>query len=279
VLGLGLLGASVPFVIGVFKADRMQAALMARPQERAPAPGDGRVEIPARETVAADKSDLANWSPIEFREAAEPVVRRFLEAAEVGDLLPVVRNPERVEGRCGRMFPGGKFPAVGFHAFDPDMNAQYAGNLAMVPVVTKQFRPRNLYLVLGESGLKVDWEAWVGWSETPWQEFLEKRPTEAQLFRVELSETIYALGAFRDESKWIAFRLDSPDGDEFMYGYVVKDSELGRRMAAQFLRTGGGGKPRITVAVKFPTPPGERAQVLIDRLVSETWYVDNEGSP
>jgi hypothetical protein len=74
--------------------------------------------------------------------------------------------------------------------------------------------------------------------------------------------------AFADDKKWRSFRLESLKGDQSMYGYVEKDSEVDRKIRI----SPESKQAALILKVRFPEGAKEDSnQVLIDEVVNEGW--------
>ena len=208
----------------------------------------------------------------EFLALAEPMARSFLEARTVDEMLPFVRDPGRAGPRMKGFYNRGTMDAPGMSAFNIDSEVIHEGIISSVRLRTRDFEDRQMSFVETPEGPRIDWESWAGWSGLSWEEFLETKPRDPVLFRVVLSDVDYYNMVFRDEAKWRSYRLESPDGANSLYGYAERDSVLDGR-----LRPGPDVKRRnFILMLRFPVDGDTRDQVVIDRLVTEGWVLENE---
>jgi hypothetical protein len=208
-----------------------------------------------------------------FLATAEPMAETFLGASAVDDMLPLVRNPELAGKRMATFYSGGRITPVGLSAFNTYAEVDRLGPILSVMVRTNEFDEKRLHYIPTAEGLRIDWESWVGWSEMPWEEFMESRPSDPKLFRVMLNSIEYYNMAFADDRKWQSYRLLSPDGMTALYGYVEKESVINAR-----LRPPPDTKEMyMTLMLRFPEDGSRREQVIIDRIVAEGWVIEGEG--
>jgi len=198
---------------------------------------------------------------------AGPLARKFLEATRVDDLLPLVRNREVVESRIRKFHPDGKISAAGLSQFNTGGSGEVRGLIVSYSLITRDQDERVMAFVDGPQGLKVDWESWVGWSEISWKEFLASKPTSSRVFRVRLAPVDYYNFDFKDDLKWQSYRLESPDHESSVYGYVEKGSELDK----QIHPASDVQSVLLMLALKFPEGGLSSNQVLIERLVADGW--------
>ncbi len=229
------------------------------------APGVETAPVPAGPTVRSDQAVLAE---------AEPLAEKFLAATSVDALLPLVRHPEISGPRMADYYPDGKLEAPGLSRFNATAQVSMLGKLRSIVVVTKNYDAKPLVVTEEPGAMKVDWEAWVGWSEMTWEEFRKARPTAGQVFRVTLSPVEYYNFAFSDDRHWQSYRLESPDREHSIYGYVEKGSTLDQR-----LRPNADVKSLpLMLSLKFPEDSTADDQVEIDQFVTEGW-VEQDPEP
>ncbi len=225
-------------------------------------------EVAAAPTVSTVRSDQAVLAE------AEPLAEKFLAATNVDELLPLVRHPEITGPRMAEYYPDGKVEAPGISRFNPGQQVSLLGRLRVVMVVTKDYDAKALVVTDSPGAMKVDWEAWVGWSEMPWEGFRKAKPTEAKVFRVTLSPVDYYNFAFSDDRRWQSYRLESPDREHSLYGYAEKGSTLAER-----LRLDADVKSLpLMLSLKFPEGSLADDQVEIDRFVADGW-VEQDSEP
>jgi hypothetical protein len=204
---------------------------------------------------------------------AEPLARKFLEAKTVDELLPLVRDRAKAEGRMREFYQNRGIEAPGLSQFNPRVNVAIKGRLALIGVMTRDFEERSISFIDTPDGLKIDWESWVGWSEMPWSEFMTVKPSAGHIFRVTLSPVEYYNFAFADETKWQSYRLESPDQEHSIYGYVEKGSLLDQKIRPNADQK----KTMLMLTLKFPSGAVDGRQVEIESLVTEGWV--EESSP
>lgn len=223
--------------------------------------------LPVEELAKAEGAAMPPRGDAEVLKEAEPLARKFLDATTVDDLLPLVRHPEKTEARMREFYPDGQIEAPGMSAFNASGIVTLLGKFRSIMVTTQDFENRALVFSDSPGDMRIDWEAWVGWSEMPWDEFSATKPEEGMVFRVHVSEVDYYNFDFTDDSKWQSYRLESPDREDALYGYVLKESPLN-----QGLRPGADIKSTpMMLSLKFPAGAATGDQVEIERIVSEGW--------
>jgi len=241
-----------------------------KPANTAPAPVIVQNEEEAAPAPVADPIDLPlemNRNQTELLAELEPVAQGFLQATTVDDLLPFVRNRDKVEKKVRAYYPDGKITPLGMSAFNTAGSVAFRDKLASVSVRTNDFSPKQLAFIRTSDGMKIDWESFVGWSEMPWEDFLSKKPTKPAVFRASLRVVDYYNFSFSDESKWQSYQLRSPDGQQVVYGYVKRDSSADKQLHPA--EKGAGNL--VTVSLKFPLGESSKNQVLIEEILADGW--------
>ncbi len=241
-----------------------------------PDSGAGKSSAPLVESESAPAALEAEAEEETPREApksgigeVDSVAKEFLNASSMDELERWIRLPEATMPKVRAWYAEEPYSPAGFNSLAGDytFSTQEGVEWVAVPVRTADFEKRNLILVKEPAGWRVDWESWVGWSEISWPGFRSSKPIEPKLFRVKVSEVDYYNFGFKDELKWRSYRLDSPDGEQSLFGYVERGSDTDVRLDP---RDAVNGKPML-LTLKFPPDAPSDNQVLIDRIVAEDW--------
>ena len=122
------------------------------------------------------------------------------------------------------------------------------------------------YVKNTRGGMKIDWEAVIGYNEMSWNAFKASRPTKPVTMRVEAVLSDYYNYAFASaERSHYSIRF----GLEGVSGYVRKDSRLGKRL---FDILKDGEEHRLILSIHF-LPNSSGNVTLIDKIVSEDWLI------
>ena len=208
-------------------------------------------------------------SEAQFLSLAKPMAETFLAATTIDQILPVVRDGEKMKSKIFDFYPNGKIKATPLYEFNVSNQVSYKDSFAAVTILTTDFESRQLAFVDGKDGLKIDWESWVGWSQIPWDKLIEEKRIQPTLIRTNLRTVDYYNFDFADDSKWRAYRLASPDGAHTLYGYVERDSLLDERLRP-FEKSASAA---VTLTIRFPSIPGPTNQVVIHDLISDGWVI------
>jgi hypothetical protein len=235
------------------------------------APGNS---VDAVELAAAPARHLAK-SDSAILDEAEPVVRKFLEATRLEEMLACVRHPDVAEGRMRAHYSSGTIEAPGLAKFNTRSQLTRNRTILSVGVRTRDFEERPISFFDTPEGIKIDWESWVGWSAMPWEEFLASRPSTAKVFRVKLSQVDYYNFSFADDGKWRSYRLESPDEQYSVFGYAERGTVLDST-----LRPPADVKEvALMLSLKFPEEEGPGKQVIIENIITEGWVEESGEAP
>ena len=205
----------------------------------------------------------------------EKRVREFLGAETIEEVLALTRGGLELEGMIRNYHSRHPLEPVNPREIAPSGNVMTSEGLWAVNVRLSDFSLKPMALERVQDHYLVDWASWVGYSEIPWEEVRETRPTEPVLFRVICSPVQYYNFGFSDDRKWRSYRLQSPDRMHTLYGYVERNSiEEGR------LPKGGGPKDgdAFLLRLRFMKHSGPD-QVLIDQVVSPGWVLRELDKP
>ncbi|MBK1791608.1 hypothetical protein [Persicirhabdus sediminis] len=227
------------------------------------------VQKPAvKETGIVAIAQDENWRSDVVGAKVGEVARHIFEAESVEEWEPYLYDAENVMPKVRAYYAENPWKPV-------KLSEQFgSGALTVIPPLVKVSGELADYSIIhllfervGDKFL-FDWEYWVGWSEMPWQEFKDEKPSEPKVFRaVCYYDNYYAYG-FRDDKKWQVYRLESIDSEHVLYGYIDQTTNMGLIGAVAPHSDGS----RITIKVHYPEDARARNQVLIDELVMPDWY-------
>ncbi|MBK1882986.1 hypothetical protein JIN85_11205 [Luteolibacter pohnpeiensis] len=269
----GVFAAAVVIIFGMVLFRDKRPVVVASPvvaeiSKQADSPEEGGLE-----KVVLPK--VMQQSQVSFLEEAEPIIRKFLSAKTVDEMLPFVRNPEVTEPRMRKFYQGGKIDAPGMALIKPIGDVSYRGKFASVMVRTRDQELRQLaFTRTDQGGLEIDWESYVGWSAMTWDEFLKTKPTEPQIFRVLVKQVEYYNFDFSDDLKWQSYSISSSDREHFVYGYTRKQTPLNSMMMPDNKKS----TVAMMLALRFDPTNSSDNQVIVDRYITDGWVegIDDE---
>ena len=201
----------------------------------------------------------------------EAVVKRFLEAADVDELLGLARNRSRVEPLMRRYYEKNAYNASGFRRLVMSSEMQIKGDLVSVQVELPDLTRKLIVLERKDDTYIVDWESWVTYGEMGWKELRASRSTKPVLMRVLISNVEYYNFGFSDENKWQSYRLSSDDKQESLYGYIDVNSEVASKMR---LLNSVRREMALTIRVRFPEGAKADNQVIIEEVIASGWVLE-----
>lgn len=235
--------------------------------------------------VPDSPGNVEGANPMKNVEDSRKVLKRFLGAATIEEMVKEVRHPEITRPRMERFYS--ETPIA------PRTMRNEASTWGEVRIENHDFinntmelddfDVRTVALEVSEDGPpKVDWESFVNWSEMTWAEFLKHPPDDAVEFRVSVVADDFYNGAFEGhELDTLCFKLSSPRKTqyEFCYGYCDINSEVGsqilfmQRRAVQIQKLDEKGKPVANCILRLRfTPEGKRFnQVTIEKMIWQGW--------
>lgn len=226
-----------------------------------------------RELVANDEQEIE--AATELVERVEQLVKDYLKADTMEELLPLVRDPERVRPMIEQEWEDRPKRSLGFlrmTLFEP-------ATLGTRPfwVVRAEVEDGEAQSLLveqsGDHGVKVDWETHVCRQPMPWDRYVTARPEgEALDFRVWAVADAYYSHEFSDGGRWRCFRLSAKGSEEHLFGYALAGSDAAEGLLA-LGRSSPGGKATVMLRLRRPTGTASPRGVVIERLVAPRWLV------
>ena len=232
----------------------------------------------------ADSKDVT-----EFHGEVSAVIKNFLEAGSVDELIDYVRQPERV-GPLARQY-------YGIHTYESTRYKELPRPQDLMShmkyiVAVIQLKPeddtigavepqRIIALEQTPDGFKVDWESWVGYSEISWELFTGQRMTDPYEFRAMVGRDDYYNFKYQDFADWRCYQIRDPEEKHRLWGYTARDSEVDKALQRALLRS-----PYTFAVVRLRYPTGnpmdtDARQVEIVQLIEEGWVKrdDNDYNP
>jgi len=214
-------------------------------------------------------------------ETLESVATGFFGSRSVEEMLRYVRHPERVRPLMERYYgeqapePKRVLDVVSMEPFTIEKRA----NFWMVSCELKGQPQTNMLLEsLSAKEARVDWETLVCYQPMEWDRFAKTRPGGyAGDFRVYVESDFFHSHEFADADTFDCYRLTALNGEETLYGYVLRGSSLAPRMAEL---TAGKSGSRLPMILRLHLPDGLDSPrgVVVREIVSPRWlFVDDPG--
>ena len=109
----------------------------------------------------------------------------------------------------------------------------------------------------------------------PLEAFAEQGLTETRVFRVWVEVQDYYRYDYADAAKYRSYRIKDRNEKVHLYGYAengTPDGESMIRLFRELKKDGEKQRARLMLALRFaPDADKRRGQVMISRLVNESW--------
>lgn len=209
---------------------------------------------------------------------SQKVIEAFLTAETVEDLHALVRTPEVTVPRMQKWYASHEWVAPGAKEIAYGGGPIVKGVMASMAVRLNDYSLKHIVVERTSKGYLVDWESWVGWAEVDWAELFKQRPTELVEIRAICSMDSYYNRIFKDDSKWWAVRMEYPDADRSIYGYIDRETTT----LTSLLGDLKDGEPKdgdlkdgraiaVTIKIRYPKDSVADNQVYIEEYIQNGW--------
>ena len=223
-------------------------------------------EEEANPTVADD----LNKNQQEIEGIVRKLIERFLAAENYKERLAFIRDPERVEPLMEKYYVKHDDGPIEYRKIRGEGTLNAYQDFAMTTIELKDFSYRNVAAERIDGEFKVDWESFVGYSESTFESFKETKPTEPLLFRVKLGRETYFNYDFLDDN-YACFAIEDPKSGALFYGYTDRNGPIAKTLFDELPRT--KKKSFGVVKLRYPTNPKTDNQVIIDEYVQKGWVI------
>jgi len=129
---------------------------------------------------------------------------------------------------------------------------------------------RLICIVSTEDGLRVDWDCYARHNAKAVPLLLEGKTRSAEL-RIFARKSHYYNFTYRDDKRWTAFELSSPDFKDIIYAYSLKETTTGKLLDAAFKNAALEKSVQLTLQVSSNQDTHKRKQFNIDRIYAFGW--------
>ncbi len=216
--------------------------------------------------------------------AAEAIVKSYLNASTLEEKLKYVRNPEHVKPLMKEWYKNIDLsksqPFLKLVTTNKKIKNLAVGDWAGIMVIFEEGKSSfgktiedgaSYLLLLTETGFKIDWESSVVYNPMTFRALKAQRPTHSQKFRVMAELTDYYNFEFRDGGNYLySILLSELDGTvlkktgESLYGYIRKNSKDGARLY-ELLKD--GEKHAVMLNIRYSSFSENSDQVIIDKFI------------
>ncbi len=221
-----------------------------------------------------------------YRAELESAIAKLRSVNSVNQLLPLVRDPERVTPAIlayyDRENPWQPLPATTHLIQEPPPFAD--GNYLVAVVELEFFKTIPVSFEKTDKGFMLDWESYVGYGELTWPRFLNSKPEKPTLMRVVMKSgptTNYFDGNYASSRDWHCYQLTDRGADHFLYGYAKPGSEVDLQIKKALFVPGQTNPVKECYAVvrlKYPPRAQNIRQVEILEFLEKGWLI-REDSP
>ena len=196
----------------------------------------------------------------------EDVIEDYFAAKKWEDKLSTVLDPERTKPLMERYYRDINVTNTGIEAMIR-LDGEAEVNVGEYVKLKVRYgnRTRVYYVKRSEkNGYKINWQASLGINEMPRNVYTAQRSMEPMQFRVTATLSDYYGHEFKNKRMWYW----SINLSNWLYGYVRKDSKIGRRMY-ELLQD--GQNHNLMVKIRFISETGYGNAVVIEDIISEDW--------
>lgn len=236
------------------------------------------------EELAVDRRALTSDAP-EVQFALEHL-QKYRAAKTWQEKLPLVYQPTDTQSLMERFYgsQGLKDPDLGEFMSASDLRVgkrkvisltfRCSGRLNMTAHINFHRAP---------SGLLLDWESMVGFSNRSFGEFRSEKSARPTIFRVLAAADDYYNFEFADVKKYLSLKLYSPDGDDYLNSFCERESPTGKKLVeiignasneraiSSSLSGSRGGSFPVTLELAFPEHAQSDRCVRIERFIDAWW--------
>jgi hypothetical protein len=171
----------------------------------------------------------------ELIEEAEALLESYAAATSVEQVLPMVRDPERVKERMARLWqPWGPGPML---AAGEEIEGSVMDDSARQAIRLKarrgDFTPFEMLFVRVGERLKLDWEASYGMGEVQVAELQQGVVADGRVVRGVIRPADFYTLAYPD-TDFRSFRIVDASGDHFIWVFARLGSEVAKTLEREF---------------------------------------------
>lgn len=250
-------------------ASKFDAALdvstaSAAPGADRPAATRAAAEAPAPKAVAAPGMGIERIE--EKRSAIADALNGFYTARGVSEMLPLVRDAERVRPLMEEYYRRNRIKKRTWKAIGWLLPVEEPGyRFGYVQAIFTDAAPVNVVVEETDRGFLVDWESSVQYSEIGWKEFMVTRPVEPKTFRVLASKAQSGGGG-------ALLSLRHPQEEGEVIGRFDQHDPRFRSLVEQLDLCKWKDVP-VILRLCYPGPAAERSEVQIAGAEGKGWLI------
>lgn len=222
---------------------------------------------PHKQVIQEDSFNPGNaneWKGPVPRQIAES----FSKATTHEERLQWVRDGGRVAPLMERFFrdgPGANEKILEIVPMPPESNGTLTFQRFLVRL--ENDKDRLLCVVLTDEGGKVDFECYARHGAAAWSDLLSGKASESSEVRVFVEPGFAYMYEFSDDQKWRSIMATTPDYEDPLYFYVLRNSEVDKKLREQT----SGNQMRATLAIRSVQNSYEKKQFEVTEMLSPSW--------
>lgn len=222
------------------------------------------------EQVPVDPGTHEDAVALALIKSIESTMRSYLAAKTIEEKLAFVRHPEAMKARMEAFYRNTPLTAQPCELVTKFRPLSLGGRpfWQVLAVIDSTQGEAILLEQISDTEVRVDWESHVNYQPMPWKDYVETPSARPMAFRVIVEESPRYVGEFMDERRWASFRLSNPDVEAVLYGYVLRDSELYRKIQTALSES----SRRMILRLQGSTEIKARHCVVIHDLISDDTY-------
>jgi len=234
------------------------------------------VDFEVERIELGEAKELLEANPGALYEEACQILQGYNGAGEASEALVWVRRADRERETFLRAWRRWESPPY----FERPELIQYGVMSFQIPPalvvwgLRTDFTPFRAYFVLEGGRLRLDWKATEAFSDISLSELPNAGEVETLTLRSVVQAKPFHTAAL-PEDKYRSFLLSGPDGEDYVWGYAERKSEVDRKLD-DILRRGTGmretrSRGRATLVVTSPERRDLDSQFLIAEVLHNEW--------
>jgi hypothetical protein len=231
-----------------------------------------RPEDPTDENALAIAEKEAPAAALKKTITAKQFAKAFMLESDVEKRLKMVRSPEVIRTHLERYADEAlDSPGLNMRWMSETIYGGRAMTAYSVELESGDFRLLNVLNT--DDGLKVDWDSFARYSSVSWRILAGGYSSGSAVVRVHVQPGFYYVGKYADQTKWLCFKLGTPDWRKPFYAYGRIEDEAMLRMAEVVKNAEKGGE-YVTLKVSSK-PKKSGANILeVEELLAVGWVID-----
>lgn len=226
---------------------------------------------PLQEGYTAPKDQVFESNSAETHAGIEAVVQAYFEARAWKELLPLCRDPARVEPLMRKHYESRTLSPMRWKSLLWSKPLRESGHeFYYTRSEFEDHEPIHLMVESNRGEYRVDWESHVRHADMDWRDFVSTRPTEPRLFRVLVTAWLKEEGA---DTQQIEIR--HPDFEQPILQAVIQEKEPWFQKIRSQLEIGAWKNVPLTLRLFYDEKNGsnESNAVRIAGVEGKGWLI------